>query len=65
MNLSKKVKSELTYNQGLKIWSAACSIGAEPYSLAMIMNNLNPNANHKIVATDIDSTIFQRAKNGE
>jgi chemotaxis protein methyltransferase CheR len=63
--LSRKVKSELSYSQGLKIWSAACSVGAEPYSLAMIMNNLNSNANHKIVATDIDSTILQKARNGE
>ncbi len=63
--LSKKVKSELSYNSGLKIWSAACSIGAEPYSLAMIMDNLNPRVNHKIIATDIDSTILQKAKKGE
>ena len=63
--LAKKVKSELNYNSGLKVWSAACSIGAEPYSLAMIMDDLNPKGNHKIVATDIDNTILQRAKMGE
>jgi len=63
--LSKKVKSELTCNAGLKIWSAACSIGAEPYSLAMIVDNLNPGAKHRIIATDIDNTILQKAKNGE
>ncbi|MFT5875472.1 MAG: chemotaxis protein methyltransferase CheR [Clostridium sp.] len=63
--LSKKVKSELSYTSGLKIWSAACSIGAEPYSIAMIMDNLCSRANHKIVATDIDNTILQKAKNGE
>ena len=63
--LTKKIISELPYNAGLKIWSAACSIGAEPYSLAMIMDNLSPRAKHKIVATDIDSTILQKAKNGE
>lgn len=63
--LEKKVKSELSYNSGLKIWSAACSVGAEPYSLAMIMEELYPRVNHKIVATDIDNTILQKAKNGE
>ena len=63
--LSKKIKSELPYNSGLKIWSAACSIGAEPYSLAMIVDNLNSRVSHKIIATDIDSTILQKAKNGE
>lgn len=63
--LSNKVKSELSSNMGLKIWSAACSIGAEPYSLAMIMNNLNSVVKHKIIATDIDETILQKARNGE
>ena len=63
--LSKKIASELPYNSGLKIWSAACSIGAEPYSLAMIVDNLNSRANHKIIATDIDNTILQKARIGE
>ncbi|MGV8982742.1 CheR family methyltransferase [Clostridium sp.] len=63
--LSTKIKSELNYTSGLKIWSAACSVGAEPYSLAMIVDDLYSRANHKIVATDIDSTILQKAKNGE
>jgi chemotaxis protein methyltransferase CheR len=63
--LTKKIVSQLPYNSGIKIWSAACSIGAEPYSLAMIMDNLNSRVSHKIVATDIDSTILKKAKNGE
>lgn len=64
--LKQKVKSELLpMNRGLKIWSAACSIGAEPYSLAMIIDSLSPNGRHKIIATDIDSTILERAKQGE
>jgi chemotaxis protein methyltransferase CheR len=62
---SIKIKSELPYSSGLKIWSAACSVGAEPYSLAMIMDDLYSRANHKILATDIDSTILQKAKEGE
>jgi chemotaxis protein methyltransferase CheR len=48
----------------LKIWSAACSIGAEPYSLAMIMKRNNLKINQKILATDIDQTILDRAKLG-
>jgi len=63
--LAKKIKSELTYSGGLKIWSAACSVGSEPYSLAMIMDDLCSIAKHKIVATDIDNTILLKAKNGE
>jgi chemotaxis protein methyltransferase CheR len=52
-------------NKNLKIWSAACSIGAEPYSLAIILDNLNNNGNNSILATDIDTTILERAKKGE
>jgi chemotaxis protein methyltransferase CheR len=65
-DLTVKMQSELLKdNRNLKIWSAACSIGAEPYSLAMILDNISPGGRHKIVATDIDSTILERAKKGE
>lgn len=64
--LKEKMKSELLKtNNSLKVWSAACSIGAEPYSLAMILDNISPNGRHKIIATDIDNTILEKAKLGE
>ena len=49
----------------LNIWSAGCSIGAEPYSLAMIMKTLTPNMRHRILATDLDIEILAKAKKGE
>lgn len=52
-------------NKNLKVWSAACSIGAEPYSLAIIFHNLKNGGRQSILATDIDSTILERAKKGE
>lgn len=52
-------------NTRLKIWSAACSIGCEPYSIAMILNDINPNLRANILATDIDNNILKRAKAGE
>lgn len=61
----KVIKEYLDYKNPLKIWSAACSIGAEPYSLAMMLKETKPGVNHKIIATDIDSTILERAKKGE
>lgn len=64
--LKIKVKEELLKsNRSLKIWSAACSIGAEPYSLAIILDSLSPGTRHKILATDIDATILDRARDGE
>lgn len=64
--LKVKLKEELlSKNNSLKIWSAACSIGAEPYSVAMYLNELSPMGRHKVIATDIDNTIIERAKKGE
>lgn len=49
----------------IKIWSAACSTGAEAYSLAIILDKNNIRLKHKILATDIDDKILERAKMGE
>lgn len=49
----------------LKVWSAACSIGAEPYSLAMIMKRNQIDMQQRILATDIDRTILLHAYSGE
>jgi len=48
----------------LNIWSAGCSIGAEPYSLAMILKDLSPTQRHRILATDLDIEILDKAKAG-
>ena len=48
----------------LNIWSAGCSIGAEPYSLAMILKDLSPTQRHRILATDLDIEILAKAKAG-
>ena len=51
----------------LRIWSAACSAGQEPYSIAMLLNemNLQQEGWHiDIVATDISAEIIERAAQG-
>ncbi len=45
----------------LKIWSAACSSGAEPYSLALILDEITPNRRHQIEGSDIDRSILKMA----
>lgn len=47
-----------------RVWSAACSSGEEPYTLAMIMAKYLPLSEVKILATDIDENILSRAKFG-
>lgn len=48
----------------LKCWSAACSTGEEPYSLAMILSKLGALKDGKITATDLDDNALARAKLG-
>lgn len=63
--LEKKILPRLLEgNKRLKVWSAACSTGEEPYTLAMIMSKLMPASNISILATDIDRAILDRAKVG-
>ena len=52
------------FGKRLKIWSAACSTGDEPYSLAMVLGNLVPLEQVKIIATDIDKQVLEKAKLG-
>lgn len=65
-DLKKRIQHDLlTKENNLKIWSAACSTGAEPYSIGMILNELKENGRHTILATDLDENILEKAKKGE
>ncbi|MHB8157667.1 MAG: CheR family methyltransferase [Desulfocucumaceae bacterium] len=66
MDLENKVFPELLKSRAtLKIWSAACSIGAEPYSLAILLDELSFSKSHRLDATDIDKTILDTAAVGK
>ena len=49
--------------KSLRIWSAGCSSGEEPYTLAMILQEVFPQAQSwdcEIVATDIDENMLKK-----
>lgn len=51
----------------IKIWCAACSTGQEPYSLAMIMDEVSglyPRIKLDILATDISARCLEKAQAG-
>lgn len=52
--------------QPLRIWSAACSTGQEPYSLAMLLEERWPEvaARAEIHATDVSAIAIDRARTG-
>jgi chemotaxis protein methyltransferase CheR len=61
-DLESRVSGLMRPGGALKAWSAGCSIGAEPYSLAMLLLEIAPGRRHSILATDIDDTILARAR---
>ena len=52
------------FGKDLKIWSAACSTGDEPYSLVMQLSKFLPLNRIKIIATDIDKKVMEKARLG-
>lgn len=64
--LEKEVFPELIqkFGKNLKIWSAACSTGDEPYSLAMCLSKYVPLNQIHITATDLDKQVIATAKTG-
>lgn len=64
--LDKEIIPELIskFGKSLKIWSAACSTGDEPYSLVMALSRHVPLSQIHIIATDIDKQVIAKAKVG-
>ena len=63
--LDKKILPEMIKpNQTFKVWSAACSSGDEPYTLAMLLSQHMDLKHVEILATDLDEKILARAREG-
>jgi len=67
--LEKHVIPELqkikTSTAPIKIWSAGCSTGEEPYTIAMLLNEvLRPPWRYEIVASDLSLKCLMTAKEG-
>lgn len=65
--LEEKVLPTLIENlkpgQPLRIWSAGCSDGSEPYTVVIILEEMGVK-NYQIIATDLDTEILEKAKLG-
>lgn len=61
------LENEEVSKRTLRIWSAGCSSGKEPYSIAMVLRECIPDIDSwdaRILATDLDSDILSVAKQG-
>jgi chemotaxis methyl-accepting protein methylase len=55
----------LSHQRPVALWSAGCSRGEEPYTLAILLHELDPHASERpisIIATDIDSDALADAR---
>ena len=58
---------ERTFGPKFRVWSSACSTGAEPYTIAMLLEqHIEPamNANYRILATDLSTEVLETARRG-
>lgn len=60
-------RAKTTGEKRLRIWSAGCSTGEEPYTLAMTFLDAFPNNGQwslELLATDLDTQVIERAQAG-
>jgi chemotaxis protein methyltransferase CheR len=63
--LVELLKPAYESSRRIKIWSAGCSTGEEPYTLAMtLLKGFGPSASISILATDLDTAVLQTAARG-
>lgn len=65
--LPELINSRRKTEKRIRIWSAGCATGEEPYSIAILLNRLIPDIkdwNITILATDINSDALQKARQG-
>lgn len=65
--LPELIKSKKEGDRNIRIWSAGCSTGEEPYSLAIALQRTIPNLkewNIRILATDINPKALKKAATG-
>jgi chemotaxis protein methyltransferase CheR len=65
--LPELINSRRNAEKRIRIWSAGCSTGEEPYSIAILLNKLIPDIKNwsiTILATDINPDGIQKARQG-
>ena len=62
--VAQYLKPMLLGQLSVRIWSAGCSLGFEPFTIAMLAREIAPHTPVSILASDLDETILARARQG-
>lgn len=62
--LKNTILPENRFNRPLRLWSAASSVGAEAYSIAMVLDSHIGSSGWEIIGTDINTDVLQKARIG-
>ncbi|MGZ4995510.1 MAG: CheR family methyltransferase [Methylobacter sp.] len=62
--LRRRILPERKPGKPLRIWSAACSSGEEPYSIAMVLDDALGTAPWEILASDLSLHVLEKARTG-
>ena len=63
--LRDQILSKYRPGRPFRVWSAACSYGQEPYTLAMVLADSIGESTWEIFASDISTRVLDRARTGQ
>ncbi|HON18449.1 MAG TPA: CheR family methyltransferase [Salinivirgaceae bacterium] len=65
VTLKYRILPKFQQNKSIFIWHAGCSSGQEVYSMLILLNELNLLDKAKVFATDLNTEMLEKAKQGE
>ncbi len=62
--LTEHVRATARPDEPFRVWSAGCSTGEEPYTIAMCLSEALPQGNFEVLASDLDTQVLASAREG-
>lgn len=62
--LASLIRQARSRGKAVRVWSAACATGEEPYSIAMVLAECLGDADWEVMASDINTRVLQEAVRG-
>ena len=60
--LAEHAQATARAGEPFRVWSAGCSSGEEPYTIAMCLHEALPQANFAVIASDLDTQVLASAR---